>query len=212
MLKILHANSNVLMHNGLKAICSKGGGIQSIEQAKTEEDLRQSLNRQSYDIVILDPHSEHGFSMETAIKIREGHPEQPLLVISRISKSDEVLHILEKGTHGYLTYECDEDEIIHAIFAIAKGEKFYCNKVLDLVLNKHLYGEEENCEPTSLTQRETEVAQFLAEGLTNKEVAKALHLSPHTVHTHRKNIMKKLGVRSIAELTRYAMSTGLIQA
>src|SRR5690606_10276647 len=117
------------------------------------------------------------------------------------------------GAHGYLTYECDEDEIIHAVFALKKGEKFYCNKVLDIVLNKHLYKKEnESCEPTSLSERETQIVKLLARGQTNKQVAEKLIISPHTVHTYRKNIMKKIGVRSISELTIYCVSIGLIEA
>jgi DNA-binding NarL/FixJ family response regulator len=135
------------------------------------------------------------------------------LVISDVKNESAVLKILERGIQGYLTYECDEDEIIHAIFAISKGEKFYCNKVLDIVFNKHLYNkEDDNCDAVSLTSRETEIARFIASGLTNREVADKIHLSPHTVHTHRKNIMKKLGVRSASELTIYAIGIGLIEA
>ena len=112
-----------------------------------------------------------------------------------------------------MTFECDEEEIIHAIFAIYKGEKFYCNKVLDIVFNKHLFKkEDDNCEPTNLTVRETEITILITKGNTNKEVAELIHLSPHTIHTHRKNIMKKLGLKSVSELTIYAISTGLIQA
>ena len=92
-----------------------------------------------------------------------------------------------------------------------KERSSFCNKVLDIVLNKHLYeGEEENCEPTVLTKRETEITALLASGKTNKEVATELCLSPHTVHTHRKNVMKKLNLRSASDITRYAMNTGLL--
>ena len=131
-------------------------------------------------------------------------------------KKKEVLFVgrlvLEKGVEGYLTRECDEDEIIHAIFAIAKGEKFYCNKVMDIILNKQYNPEDNNCEPTTLTQRETEITALIAKGMTNKSIAEQLHLSPHTVHTHRKNILRKLGINSVSELTLYAINIGLIES
>lgn len=106
--------------------------------------------------------------------------------------------------------------MINAVFAITKGEKFFCNKIIDAILQKHLYqnGEplEEDCAPTSLSPREIEITCLIAEkGFTNKEIAKQLFLSIHTVHTHRKNIMKKLGIRSASELVRYAISTGIIK-
>src|SRR5690606_17652953 len=125
-----------------------------------------------------------------------------VLIISDIRSTVDVLRILERGVQGYLTRQCDEAEITHAIFAIAKGENFYCNKVLDIILNKSYVDESElNCEPTALTERENEITALIASGLTNKEIGEKLHLSHHTIHTHRKNIVKKLGVKSISELT-----------
>ncbi len=201
------------MHYGLQRICATGGGIERIDQVTDGQELTRKLEEKEYDLLIIDPKSESVFGIDLLLKILEEKQDLKVLVVSGVNNESQVLQILEKGVQGYLTYSCDDDEIIHAIFAIAKGEKFYCNKVLDIVFNKHLYKKESlNCDPTSLTIRETEIAVMLAKGLTNKEVADQIHLSPHTVHTHRKNIMKKLGVRSASELTIYALSIGLIEA
>ena len=211
-INILHANANHLMHYGLEKVCS-GGGVAHLEQVNEGKDLLNKLESGNFDLLVIDPKAENGFGVETLLSIINDNENLNVLVISNVNNESQVLQILEKGVQGYLTYTCDEDEIVHAIFAIAKGEKFYCNKVLDIVFNKHLYKKETvNCDPTSLTIRETEIAVMLAKGLTNKEVADQIHLSPHTVHTHRKNIMKKLGVRSASELTIYALSIGLIEA
>lgn len=208
-LNILHANANVLMANGLNAILKKGGGIDSIHNAADEESLFKSLDEANYDLVVIDPlSSSERFTVATTLKLREKYPEKKVLIISEIHSPQNVLQILEKGVQGYLTRQCDEAEITHAIFAIAKGEKFYCNKVIDIALNKEF--DPENCEPTSLTERENEITAHIASGLTNKEIGEKLHLSHHTVHTHRKNILKKLGIKSVSELTVYAMSVGLI--
>ena len=209
-LKILHANANVLMTNGLNAILNKGGGIDSIQNAADEKCLFDSLDSStSYDLVVIDPlSSSERFTIATTLKLKEKYPNKKVLIISDIHSPQNVLQILEKGVQGYLTRQCDAAEITHAIFAIAKGEKFYCNKVIDIALNKEF--DPENCEPTSLTERENEITALIASGLTNKEIGEKLHLSHHTVHSHRKNILKKLGVKSVSELTVYAMSVGLI--
>ena len=120
-----------------------------------------------------------------------------------------MLKLLESGINGCVTRSCSEDEIINAIFSIAKGEKFFCNKVVDVILNKHLYQKEEDCAATVLSGREAEVTGLIASGLTNKEIATELFLSSHTIHTHRKNIMRKLKLKSVSELTIYAINTGL---
>lgn len=208
-LKILHANANVLMASGLNAILSRGGGIDSIQNAVDEQSLFESLDGSNFDLVVIDPlSSSERFTIATTLKLKEKYPDKKVLIISEIHSPQNVLQILEKGVQGYLTRQCDAAEITHAIFAIAKGEKFYCNKVIDIALNKEF--DPENCEPTSLTERENEITALIASGLTNKEIGEKLHLSHHTVHSHRKNILKKLGVKSVSELTVYAMSVGLI--
>jgi DNA-binding NarL/FixJ family response regulator len=162
--------------------------------------------------VIIDHQCPNYFSIQSVFSVRKRFPEQKMLIISGINNNSDVLQVLEQGTQGYLTHECDEGEIKHAIFSIAKGEKFFCNKVLDIILNKHLYtADEDNCAPTSLTLRENEITSLIAQGFTNKQIAEQLFLSPHTIHSHRKNIMKKLGIKSTSELTVYAINVGLIQ-
>lgn len=208
-LKILHANANVLMSSGLNAILSRGGGIDSIQNAVDEQSLFESLDCSNFDLVVIDPlSSSERFTIGTTLKLKEKYPDKKVLIISEIHSPQNVLQILEKGVQGYLTRQCDAAEITHAIFAIAKGEKFYCNKVIDIALNKEF--DPENCEPTSLTERENEITALIASGFTNKEIGEKLHLSHHTVHSHRKNILKKLGIKSVSELTVYAMSVGLI--
>lgn len=207
-LKILHANANVLMSSGLNAILNKGGGIDFIQNAADELSLFAHLDKSSFDLVVIDPLSSERFTIGTTFKLKEKYPKKKVLIISEIHSPQNVLQILEKGVQGYLTRQCDEAEITHAIFAIAKGEKFYCNKVIDIALNKKF--DPDNCEPTSLTERENQITTLIASGLTNKEIGEKIHLSHHTVHTHRKNILKKLGINSVSELTVYALSVGLI--
>lgn len=209
-LTILHANSNVLMSLGLKSLLARGGGVETVKNVTHETQLFQALDDDAYDVVVVDPNSKGHFSTDTILKLREQSKTQKLLVISSTANTTDVLRVLEKGIEGYLTRECDTDEIIHAIFAIAKGEKFFCNKVMDIILNKQYNPDEDNCEPTTLTQRESEITALIAKGMTNKNIAEQLHLSPHTVHTHRKNILRKLGINSVSELTLYAINVGLI--
>lgn len=208
-LKILHANSNILMTNGLKAILSKGGGVGSLVNCSEEKQMFRLLEEDQFDLVILDPSSSDHFKLESFLKLRQDFKKQKVLIIAATNDQQWVLKMMEKGVQGYLTRECDEDEIIHAIFAICKGENFYCNKVLDIILDKR---GATDCNATTLTGRESEITALIAKGFTNKEIGDRLCLSHHTVHTHRKNIIKKLGVGSVSELTLYALSVGLIEA
>lgn len=197
------------MTNGLKAILAKGGGVDRLINCSEEQQLFKILEQDTFDLVILDPDSHEHFGPESFLKLRQIYKKQKVLIISCVKDQKTVLRILEKGVQGYLTRECDEDEIIHAIFAISKGENFYCNKVLDLILTKR---ETTDCNATILTERESEITALIARGMTNREIGDCLCLSHHTIHTHRKNIIKKLGVNSVSELTLYALNVGLINA
>ena len=164
-LRILHANANVLMASGLNTVLEKGGGIDTIQIVSSEDELFEKLAIEEFDLIVIDPSAEGFFTVDTTIKLKEFYPDQKTLIISDIETPSKVLGILEKGVQGYLTRQCDVAEITHAIFAIAKGEKFYCNKVIDIILNKQFVeGETENCEPTTLTERESEITALIASG------------------------------------------------
>lgn len=208
-LSILHANENVLMQCGFESLMI-GGGIERIDRALSESELNEKILLNSYQLVVMDPFSGPSFSLDTALTFRQKYPEMKVLVISEVDNINQTMMILEKGINGFLTRECDEEEIKHAIFSVARGEKFYCNKVLELFLENPKSEGEDNCDPTILSARENEIATLVASGMTNKTIAKKLHLSHHTVHTHRKNILKKLGINSASELTIYALRVGLI--
>lgn len=207
-LRILHANANVLMASGLHSLLKAGGNVDLIQHAKDEATLFSLLEKEVYDLVVIDPLSSDYFTIGTTPKLKEKFPQTRVLVISDIHSAQNVLQILSRGVQGYLTRQCDEAEIKHAVATIAKGEKFYCNKVIDIALNKDF--DADNCDPTILTERENQITALIAKGFTNKEIGEKLHLSHHTVHTHRKNILKKLGIKSASELTVYAVSVGLI--
>ena len=207
-LKLLHANDNVLMQFGFETVI-KGGGIDQIDKAANDVELREALSAASYDLIVMDPLSGPGFSIDIAEKLVEEFKENSFLIISEVENIQNTIRLMEKGVAGFLTRECDGDEIKHAVFSIAKGEKFFCNKVLDIILNKEK-GALDDCEPTVLSARENEIASLIAQGLINKEVGEKLHLSHHTVHTHRKNILRKLKIKSVSELTLYAYRMGLI--
>ena len=109
-----------------------------------------------------------------------------------------------------LTKECDKEEIVGAIYATAKSEKFLCHKVIDIIIEKHMHTDEDNCKAFNLSLRETEIIKLTAKGWTAKTIAGHLFLSTHTVYTHKKNIMKKLKINSSSEMIVYAIQNGLV--
>lgn len=210
-LKILHAEAQTLSRAGLKSILLRGGGVSEIQEIESNELLYEQIEEQKPDLLIIDYNQEGFFSTENIFHIKKHYPKVKILVISSDKNNDRILKVLESGVNSYITRECDEGEIINAVFAISRGDKFFCNKIIDILLQKKFTPEEQDCEPTSLTEREIEITKLIAEGLTAKEIANKLFISYHTVHTHRKNIMKKLNAKSSNELTLYAINIGLVK-
>lgn len=210
-LTILHAESEVLSHQGLSTIAFKGGGIDLLELAEDSKSLFHKLKKKKYDLLIMDYQQPGFFLFTDLLKVRKKYPDQKILVISADNKSESLGQVLESGVEGYLTRQCDEEEILTAIFSINKGDKFYCNKILNILVERStLPDKDANCSPTNLTDREVEITQLIAEGLTTKKIAERLFLSEHTVSTHRKNILKKLDVSSVTEVIKYAINSGII--
>jgi DNA-binding NarL/FixJ family response regulator len=206
-IRILHAEVRTLICAGFKSILAND--TNHLELASGVNQLHEKLQGEQPDIVLMD-YLQAPFSVEDIFFIRENHPEVKILIVSGDNEEFTILRILESGIHGFLTEECDEEEISKAITAIMKGDKFFCNKIIDILLQRNIDQRTGNCLPTGLTERETEITGLIAEGLTSRQIAERLYISFHTVHTHRKNIMKKLGVKSSSELTLYAINSGLV--
>lgn len=215
-LNILHANPHTLARAGLKSILTGREGISTIHEAESLEVLVESLNKNAYDLVIIDYDQQFSFSRHDIAYIKNNCPGTKILVVSSEKDQQEINSILESGVNGCVTRACSEREIVNAVYSISNGEKFICNKIIDMILHDHLRrngrNKPVNCDPTSLSPREIEITGLIAGGNTSRQIAELLFLSVHTIHTHRKNIMKKLGIRTTSELVRYAINTGIIQS
>ncbi len=211
MVKVLHISESLLSRCGLASIIGSDSGIAPIEHARDEQEALAHYAADKYGLVVFSDLKASEIQKRLLKHIIQQDPKQKVLVIGETENAREVLWLLEQGVDGYLTRECDRDEIIHAIYAIIKGERFFCNKVLNILVERHMMkDEEDDCSATNLTLREMDITRLIAEGKTSKEIATHLHISQHTVQTHRKNIMRKLKVNSVSELTLYAVNTGLI--
>jgi len=209
-ISVLIADTQFLIREGLKALFGASDDIRVMGEAVTKEDLFSQLHVLRPDVVIIDHVNLDDFRIDDIETIDTISPETKTLIISDIKNPALVKSVVETGVMGFLTKTCDENEILTAVRAVVKSEKMYCHKVLDIVL-EHKNEDPTDCEPTILSQREIEIIRLIANGYTTAQIAETLYRSFHTIATHRKNIMKKLGVRSTSELLLYAMNTRLIQ-
>jgi len=216
------ADAQYLIRIGLKHLLAKKEQFEVVSEAEDEEELNDQLRQHAPKVVILDYNQSSSFDKKTIRRIRELAPSSNILIISDDEDKESIYEVLQLGINSYLTKSCDEEEIIDAVKATAKGEKFFCTRVLDYLLEKSFpssaLGNEEaapprqevSCQPTPLSPREIEIVQLIAQGLIAKEIASELNLSTHTIYTHRKNIMRKLKLNSASELVLYAVNMGLV--
>jgi len=222
-ISITLADSQYLIRVGLKHLLGKHSHLQVVSEAGDEEELTEQLTRQRPEIVILDYDQPDAFDKSTVSRIKQLSPNSNILIISDDDDKEQIYQVLQSGVNSFLTKSCDEEEIIDAVKATAKGEKFFCTRILDYLLEKSFSKASENgertsaqnnkvsCEPTPLSPREIEIVQLIAQGMIAKEIARELSLSTHTIYTHRKNIMKKLQLSSASELVLYAVNRGLVK-
>lgn len=206
---ILLADNQYLIRFGLKKLLSQKEGLKVIGEVRNETELEDILKINRPDVIILDYNQPKHFSPDTVVKIKQTSPESNVLIISDDREKQGIYQVLEYGVNSFLTKNCGENEILDAVKATAKGEKFFCNNVLNHLLEKS-FPKEDDCSPTPLSPREIEVVRLVASGLIAKEIANELNLSTHTIYTHRKNIMKKLNINSASELVLYAVNNGIV--
>lgn len=207
MISTVIADPSYLVREGFKTIIKNSQKITLIGEITKKEELQPKLKSLKPDILVIDADFTDFLEVEELSIIMKSFPNTRVLAISDYHKKEIILKIISIGVLGYLTKECQKDEILSAIESVSKGEKFFCSKILDIILNDKL---NETKDDSELTEREIEIVRLIAEKYSNQEIAEKLFISIHTVYTHRKNIMKKLKLKSPVELILYAIDSGII--
>ena len=206
---IVIADAQYLIRVGLRHILMANPACKVVAEVTDENALLAALKAHRPKVLVIDYAQTESFSPDTIQKIKTASPRTNILVISGDEDKKTIFQVLESGVNSFLSKQCDEKEILGAVLATAKGEKFYCTNVLNYLLEKS-FPKEQECKPLPLTPREIEIVQLVSSGLIAKEIAGKLNLSTHTIYTHRKNIMKKLGINSTSELVLYAVNEGIV--
>jgi two-component system invasion response regulator UvrY len=211
MVDVLLADNQPLTSAGLRFFLAERNDMRIVGQVVRQEQLSDLIKRHQPHLLIVDYNLPNFLSVDDVKAVRENSPSTNVLVISDDDNKARVLAVLQAGVIGYLTKDCSREEIVMAIQSTARGEKFFCHKVLNVIMEKHFTPETEANDSSSLTTRETEILKLIASGKSTQQVADELFLSPHTVQTHRKSIIKKLNIKSPTQFVIYAMDMGLIK-
>ncbi|OFY83717.1 MAG: hypothetical protein A3K10_02950 [Bacteroidetes bacterium RIFCSPLOWO2_12_FULL_31_6] len=207
MIDILIANNNQIAGEGLKTILQYENCNRVLGIVNSMEQLIHHSAKYSPEIVIID-YSHESFGMNAIKDIKKIYKNSKLLAITEKLSKSTIANSLKNGINSYLLLDCDQPEILEAITETHKGKQFYCGLVIDILSEKN---DSDNCSGITLSKREIQIIRLISEGSTNKEIANQLFLSTHTVNTHRKNIMNKLGLKNTAGIVIYAVKENIIK-
>ncbi|OGS07553.1 MAG: DNA-binding response regulator [Elusimicrobia bacterium RIFOXYA12_FULL_51_18] len=210
--KILICDDHKIFREGLRALLEKQPGIKVIGEARDGIESVRLAKELSPDIVIMDISMPGLNGIEASRKLAKTRKAARIIALSMHNDRKYVTEIFKAGARAYLLKDSAFEELLDAIKAVNCGRFFLSAGITSLVLSDYIKGPagDPRSPFTILSAREREVLQLLAEGLRTKEISHKLDLSVKTVETHRKKIMEKIGITSIAGLTRYAVKEGLV--
>ena len=209
-IRITIADSHFLSRKGLAVVLNENTDFILVAEALSTSDLVNQSKFYKPDLIIID-YTSANYSLDGLQQIVKKFPKAKLLAITDVQTNTVISKALKTGVTSHLLKDCDYDEIVEAIYKTAKGEQFMCGKIVTNILEaKPENAIEYTCEGLNISDREMEIIKLIAEGSSNKEVADKLFLSTHTVTTHRKNIMNKLGVNNTAGLVLFAVRENLV--
>ncbi|MDB5136943.1 MAG: DNA-binding response regulator [Mucilaginibacter sp.] len=192
MINILIADNQTLTREGTKAVLAEILDIKIVGNAGSSIELEQMIIKLKPQVVIIDPNYNHRITIQDVKHIHKSFDFIHILILSNRQNRKGVSEVLNLGVRNYVFKECSREELVHAIYTTSKGEQFFCKNTFEVLFGSKLLPEKEDAIPV-LSTREIEIVHLVAEGLTNREIAERLFLSIHTVKSHRKNIIKKLG-------------------
>ncbi|MDX2315711.1 MAG: response regulator transcription factor [Gammaproteobacteria bacterium] len=210
MIRVLLADDHKILRQGLRTLLEQEADIDVVGEADNGRASVKLAGELAPDVVIMDVAMPDLNGIDATHRITEADPGARVLALSMHSDGRYVKGMLQAGARGYILKDCASEELTRAIRTVMAGQVYVSPGVTGVIVNDYVRQlSAATGAPAALSQREREVLQLLAEGASTAAIAADLHLSVKTIETHRKRIMDKLELRSIAELTKYAIREGI---
>ncbi len=208
-IKIILADDHKLFRDGLFSLLDKHPGFEVLAQAADGREALELVRELLPNILVIDIAMPGMNGIEATKRIKNEYPNIKIIALSMHSDRQYIEGMLKAGASGYLLKDCAFEELINAIRTVVENHIYLSPKISDIVVSDYIQSSSENVIFSSLTLREREVLQLLAEGVCTKDIASKLCVSVKTIETHRHNIMSKLNLYSVAQLTKYAIRSGM---
>jgi len=214
-INIILADDHHVIREGLRLLLDREKDLLVLAEADTGRSALSAVKKFNPDLVVMDVSMPELNGMEATRKIQSEAPGTKVLALSMYSDKRFVEGMFQAGVSGYILKNCIARELVSAIRLVAKGQVYISPEIAGTIVDGYLSrvvpqaDTNRRLQRKILTDREREILQLISEGQNSKEVAETLHVSSKTVDAHRRNIMEKVGVHSIAELTKFAIREGI---
>jgi len=212
-IKVLLAEDHTIVRKGIRSLLDDQPNIEVIGEAEDGREAIEKVEKLAPDIILMDNTMPILNGLEATRQIKKRFPEIKILILTMHTNEEYILQFLRVGASGYLVKQTAPTELVSAIEAVYRGDSFLSPSISRTIIDEYLRQAEATGKwdsYDSLTDREREVLQLLAEGYSTKEIADHLHISAKTVGVHKINLMHKLNLHSQSELTKYAIRKGII--
>jgi two-component system nitrate/nitrite response regulator NarL len=209
-IRLLLVDDHPVVRKGIGSCLARQPELEIIGEASDGVEAVKKARELMPDIILMDIDMPQMSGLAVTELLRKEMPKIKVLILSMHGNTDYISRIIHSGARGYVLKEASTDELLKAIKTVQSGEAFFSPDVARVALNQFIRGTGEGPGAPHLTSREREVLIQIAEGLSNKEIATHLGVGVRTVETHRERIMRKLNIHSVAGLTKFAISKGMI--
>ncbi|MCK4581146.1 MAG: response regulator transcription factor [Dehalococcoidia bacterium] len=209
MIRVLIADDHAVVREGLKQILAGTPDMVVADEARSGQEVLEKVRKSGFDVVVLDISMPGRSGLDILKELRGVKPELPVLVLSVYPEEQYAVRVMRAGASGYLTKESAPDELVAAIRKVSRNRK-YVSASLAERLASELAIDVEKPRHERLSDREYEVMCLIASGKAVTEIAEGLKLSVKTISSYRSRILEKMGMKSSAELTHYAIKRGLV--
>ncbi len=216
MIRVLVADDHTIVRKGLCSLLEKEPGIVVVAEAENGRDAIIKAEEIKPDVVVMDIGMPLLNGIEACRQLKKCCPEIEIIILTVHTNEEYVLQALKAGASGYLAKKAAPLDLVTAIYEVHKGKSYLSSSISKTLINEYLRQStqisniDKDSSKKELTSRQTEVLQLLAEGYTNREIAKILCVSIKTIETHRAQIKLRLNIKKTAGLVQYALQKGLI--
>lgn len=212
-IKVLLADDHTIVRKGLLSLLLNQENIEVVGEAQDGRDALDQIERLQPDVVVMDITMPLLNGLEATRQIKRHWPHIQVVILTVHTNEEYIFQILQAGASGYIVKQAAPDELIMAIYAAHAGETFLSPFISQTVVQEYITHARSTAGEdvfNSLTEREREILQLLAEGHATRDIAAMLVISIKTVETHRANLMRKLDIDNLAGLTKYAVRKGVV--